>query len=283
MSDLNNEVYSREAYDAAEQKIGEAKDRILPDASVEELKSAVGDREQAEGERGHLHDLAWDEALKIHEDYGQILTKEAGVAQEKADFRREKLGITEEKEVEQEKPFAWEVTEIPKLPGKKILLSETMTGGKTKEVLEAELKDACTGGIYDRAQEMTEEILASEEFKKYTERTEKVQFVRARVGDLGFTNNPTTDQLWARIKEIGELCQKTDALDIRIADKDQPLNEWYSVAMEPISDPDGYSDVFALARHVNGFHLGYDWTNPDSKWDLDYSIVFRLRKVSQES
>lgn len=68
MSDLNNEVYSREAYDAAEQK-----------------------SQTAEGEKGRLEGMAWDEALRLNEEYDQLWAKKEEAEKAVADFRRGKL------------------------------------------------------------------------------------------------------------------------------------------------------------------------------------------------
>lgn len=101
-----NEEYSREAYDEAEKGIEEAKNRINPEATDEELKSAVGDRQASQERRGRLHEMAWDEALEINKQYDALYAQKEQIDQEIADFRREKLGYGEEKaqETEQKEP-----------------------------------------------------------------------------------------------------------------------------------------------------------------------------------
>lgn len=233
--------------------------------------------EQTERIKSNLENLTWDEALKIHQEYGDLLAKQDQVKSEVADFRREKLGITEEKESELEKPFAWKVAEIPELPGKKILISEIVVGGKTREALEEELENVCSGGITDRGQEAIEKILTSKEFEDYSRLTEKVRLVRVIVKDLGFSSKPNVPELLGRIERIGELCRRTDALDLRIDDKDQPLDEWYDIAMEPFPKSNEFSNFFSLGRDDNGVKLDSYSRSVYSvtKVDLDDSIVFR--------
>lgn len=90
--------YSREAYEEAEEKIEEAKDRINPEASTDDLRQAVEDRGRAEEDKGHLHESAQDEALELNKQYDELYAKKDQIAQEIADFRREKLGMEEPKE-----------------------------------------------------------------------------------------------------------------------------------------------------------------------------------------
>ncbi|MHB1086553.1 MAG: hypothetical protein ACYCZ0_02280 [Minisyncoccota bacterium] len=110
--------------------------------------------------------------------------------------------------------------------------------------------------------------------------------------DLGFTENPTTTELfdvkrladWSAANLGGyviELCPAEVGPHLAIQYKDQPNGEVLWVAMERIPDSDGRPDVFVVERYDDGtLWLRNDWASPDVRWHLAHRIVFRLRKVS---
>jgi len=111
--------YSREVFNKAETDIKEAKGRIDPNAPVEELRAAVDDRASAEARKGHLHEMAWGEALELNKQYDELYARKEQVEKEIADFRKEKLGMAEEErvaEAEQKEPtleqWAWAYAEM---------------------------------------------------------------------------------------------------------------------------------------------------------------------------
>jgi len=109
--------------------------------------------------------------------------------------------------------------------------------------------------------------------------TEILDLVRLRVRDLGFTSRPpTTTELFARAKEFGlDLCPPETGPFLRLADKDQSLG-WCYIGMEPVTDSDGFPDVFSLARYGGELWLRSIWADPDYQWDLGIQFVFRVRK-----
>jgi hypothetical protein len=108
----------------------------------------------------------------------------------------------------------------------------------------------------------------------------QVKFARAKIRDLGFTKNPTTRDVWARIQELGHsLCEPGDGPAIRLALTDQSRGDYFWVAMEQITDSDGDPFVFYVYRLDGGERwLHARWGDPDIEWDFDDEIVFRLRK-----
>lgn len=107
----------------------------------------------------------------------------------------------------------------------------------------------------------------------------KIKLGWITVRDLGFTEMPTTPELLARIKEVGDLCPAEVGPHLRLADADQPRGTWYWVAMEPITDSGGYPGVFFVERNVVGERwLFADCAKPDGRWDLGNVVVFLLRK-----
>jgi hypothetical protein len=112
---------------------------------------------------------------------------------------------------------------------------------------------------------------------------EDLALVKLQVSDLGFTTNPTTDQLYARALELGlELCPAETGPHLRLQDTTQSPG-WCRIAMKPIADHSSRPHVFRLGRGGGGLHLGNDWAGPPGQWGLDVQFVFRLRKVPAEA
>jgi hypothetical protein len=105
--------------------------------------------------------------------------------------------------------------------------------------------------------------------------------VRLKVSDLGFGNNyPTTDQIYKRAKELGlELCPAEVGPQYRLQYKNQPMNEWLYVGMEPIADPYGNPNVFLLEHYTRGLWLSNSWAKPDREWRPEDEFVFGLASL----
>jgi hypothetical protein len=124
----------------------------------------------------------------------------------------------------------------------------------------------------------TEDIMSQPGWKQGERET--VCFARVIIRDLGFTKNPTTAQVWARILELGHsLCEPADGPAIRLALGDQSRNDEFWLAMRQIGGSDGGLGIFSVVRFDGGGQwLDTDWVGPDDEWDLEDVIVFRLRK-----
>ena len=123
------------------------------------------------------------------------------------------------------------------------------------------------------------------------ERDETFETVTLEVRDLftpdelrAFGNRlPTTNDVFdsRRLARLGiDRCPSTAAAAI-ITDHDATLQSgrWEYLAMEPISDRDGYPLVFRAVRYDDGsLGLGHVWAHPDYTWYLGSRVVFRLRK-----
>lgn len=159
-------------------------------------------------------------------------------------------------------------------PETRIHRSKLEIGGKTKKELERELKEKKIN-IGGYAQDM----LDSSDFTTL-ENPEQIQTIRLKVRDLGFRSNPTTDELYARAKELGlELCSAEVGPHQRLKDMEQPLNDWYWIAMKQIADRGGDPYVFSLEHHEGGLWLSSPWAKPTSEWYLDRELVFCSRKL----
>ncbi len=143
-------------------------------------------------------------------------------------------------------------------------------GGKSKNQLLKELQSGFN--VYGS----TEDIMGAPSWKPG--KREQVKFACVKIRELGFTKNPTTTALWARIRDVAALCEPYDGPAIRLALKDQPYDECFWCAMEQITDTYGSAYVFILKRVTSKPRLCTGWAPPDNAWNLDNRVVFRLRK-----
>lgn len=123
------------------------------------------------------------------------------------------------------------------------------------------------------------DIMPQPAFTTLPKPTTTLDLVWITVRDLGFDEEPTTEELFHRIKEVGDLCPAEVGPHLRLADKDQQCGSWYWVAMDPITDSDGNSNVWRVGRNVDGARwLDASYAHPRGRWGLDFVIVFVLRK-----
>lgn len=163
-------------------------------------------------------------------------------------------------------------------PEARIRRSQLEIGGKTAQKLERELEQK-NFKIYDYARDM----LQSRDFTTL-KNPEQIDLVRLKVQDLGFTSGTTTDQIYTRAQELGlELCPAEVGPHQRLKDIDQPMGDYYQIAMKQITDRDGGPGVFGLERRAGGLWLHSNWALPGSKWRPGRGFVFRLRKSSPAS
>lgn len=119
---------------------------------------------------------------------------------------------------------------------------------------------------------------------KFSTKKEKIDLVVLKVSDLGFTTRTRYADIIAKAKEMGyDLCPPEVGPLLRIQYKDQPSNEWITIAMEPIAGRGGDPGVFTLARFGDGLWLGRSWAGPDDEWRPDDEFAFRLRKGNLKS
>ena len=108
----------------------------------------------------------------------------------------------------------------------------------------------------------------------------EVDLVKVTVGELGFKDGARRDQIYDRVKELGlEICPPEVGPQLRLQYKDQPLDEWILIGMEPIRSSGGVLGVFGVEHNDVGFWLGGDYGGPDDVWRTDCQWVFvRPRK-----
>lgn len=158
-------------------------------------------------------------------------------------------------------------------PEGRIRKMETTIGGKDKNQLLKELKQKKID-VSDWAKQMMDN-------KNFTtsKKPEKIILMRLTVKDIGFPDGATTQEIYNRVKELGlELCPAETGPNLRLNYLDQPLAEWFWIAMKQITDSGGDPGMFGLDRVAGGLWLDGSWASPGSGWDSGSRFVFRLRK-----
>ena len=159
-------------------------------------------------------------------------------------------------------------------PEGKIQKYETTIGGKTKDELVSELQQK---DIY--VADWAKDLLNSKDFET-SKSAEELDLVRVSVGDLGFPNGATTDQIYARASEFGlELCPAEVGPHLRLQ---SDISDYTYIAMKQIAaaSRDGSPLVFDLRRDGAELELNADSAKPSHRWGADDQFIFRLRKDS---
>lgn len=112
-----------------------------------------------------------------------------------------------------------------------------------------------------------------------------IDLVSLRVGDLGLTGIPMTEQVYKRARQLGlHLCPAEVGPHMRLNYAEQPWDEYLHIGMEPIFDSNGYPRVFDLGLGFEGQWLNGPWMYPEDQWeDPDYKFVFRLSPPASET
>lgn len=163
-------------------------------------------------------------------------------------------------------------------PEGKIRRQKVEIGGKTKEQLQQELKQ---NGV--NVTSFAKHMMKSPDFTTLPV-AQMLDTVRLKVGDLGLSGYPTTDQVYRKAQELGlDIGPPEVGPQYRLQYTDQPLGEWFYIGMEQITDSYGLPDVFRLARLGGGLWLGDGWADPGGKWDPNEGFVFSLRKSETQN
>lgn len=172
----------------------------------------------------------------------------------------------------QELGKVWEVLKKPDVE-----MIPMMIGGKTKD----ELKTALLANSY-RISDSANEILDHSDFFTLPQ-SEPVGFIRLPVGDFGFTDPATTDQIFAKAEDLGlELCPPEVGPWYRIHTPNQPMGEYAYIGMRPIVGVDGDPCVFVVEHDRKGRSLNYEFARPDETWPSGCRFLFRLPLLNPE-
>ncbi len=114
-----------------------------------------------------------------------------------------------------------------------------------------------------------------------SENIEKIDTVRLKVSDLGFTSSPTTDEIYEKAEKLGlELCPAETGSHLRLKWINQSLNDYLWIAMKQIIGSGRYPSVFNVVRVGGGkAWRGGDGAGPASGWGLGDGFLFRFRKL----
>lgn len=157
-------------------------------------------------------------------------------------------------------------------PERKIRREKAEIGGKTSRQIQNELNQA---GI--NISSYAKDMLENSDFTTLNN-PEEIDLVRLTVADLSLSGYPTTDEIYARAKELDlELCP-AELGPHYLLQRDIPLGDWRYVGMKQITDAFGDPHVFGLVRFGVGLWLRGDWAHPDYGWRSEYQFLFRLRK-----
>lgn len=175
------------------------------------------------------------------------------------------------------------------LRGRFIRTMSIQIGGVSKDDLIAQL------GTANREVSGYAESMMNHKLFTTLAEPEPIMLIDLCPADLGFTENPTTTELfdvkrlaaWSEANLDGyvlDLCPAETGPHLAIQYKDQPKGEVLWIAMDRIPDSDGDPGVFGVERRDDGeLWLDFGWADLGDRWDLDHRIVFRLRKLSSAS
>ena len=168
-------------------------------------------------------------------------------------------------------------------PNGRIEKAEATIGTKTKEEIISELNAKETSNnpqekiyISDDARVM----LQKPEFI-VNSKSEKLNLIKLKVRDLGFSGSATTDQIYKRAEELGlELCPPEVGPHLRlnyekVFSREQAKGEYLRIAMKQITDSNGNPNVFNVNRYDDGERwLGSYWAKPDNSGLPENEFVF---------
>jgi len=163
-----------------------------------------------------------------------------------------------------------------KFPEGKIERIHLMVGGKSVQEYELEMdkenKQITNDNDRFRIGDWAKQILPKVKTSKQSQETE---IIRLSVADLGFTKAARYDELCKKAKELGlELCPAEVGPALRLELKDQPMGDYFRVAMEPLAYSGGVLELFNVDRNEDGRWLNTSNGYPDIQWFPENSFVF---------
>ncbi len=151
-------------------------------------------------------------------------------------------------------------------PDKKIFTYELKTDSSMQNAEQAKEKLESKGiWVGDYGKDLLDKTEYSKEQKQY-------RLVQFTVGQLGFPQGATTDQIYATAQELGlKLCPAEVGPQLRLSYSGKDLK---FIAMKQISDRDSSPNVFYLSSGDSRLSLGADRADPSCKWYSDRRFVF---------
>lgn len=151
-------------------------------------------------------------------------------------------------------------------PDKKIFIYELKTDASIQSSEQAKEKLESQGiFISDYGKDLLDKTEYSKEQKQY-------KLVQFTVGQLGFPQGATTDQIYAKAEELGlKLCPAEVGPQLRLSYSGK---DWKPIAMKQISGRRGNPLVFSLYSGVSGLKLNANYADPSDEWHSDCQFVF---------
>ncbi|MGI8420140.1 MAG: hypothetical protein ACR2LN_05875, partial [Candidatus Levyibacteriota bacterium] len=85
--------------------------------------------------------------------------------------------------------------------------------------------------------------------------------------------------LYKKAQELGlDLCPAEVGPRMRLAEINQPIGDYYWIAMKQLAGSYGRPSVFSVGRRESAPWLGGGWATPGSGWDPESEFVLSLRK-----
>jgi len=146
----------------------------------------------------------------------------------------------------------------------KLLTDPTFNKDNAKTIIESKGKVVSEWG---------QQLIEKTEFSKEQQEYNLVQFT---VGQLGFPDGATTDQIYTRAIELGlELCPPEVGPQLRHVYEGK---DWKLIAMKQIADSFGSLNVFNLDSGDDRLKLYGNNAKPSERWVADDRWVFRFSK-----
>ena len=162
-------------------------------------------------------------------------------------------------------------------PEGRIRIESLVIGGRSKEQLLEDLRQA-----HIKVSPYAEDMIKSKDFTTLKNQ-QIIKIVRLKVRDLGLKDGGTTNQVFASGDEVGlDSCPSETGVYQRLKDRNQPLGEWYDIAMKPIADHGGHPSVFHLNCRGDGLWLLVDLAGPARHWYPESGLVFSLSKLDSK-
>lgn len=151
-------------------------------------------------------------------------------------------------------------------PDKKIFTYELKTDSSIQSSEHAKAKlESKAIWVGDYAKDFLDKTEYSKEQKQY-------KLVQFTVGQLGFPQGATTDQIYAKAEELGlKLCPAEVGPQLRLS---YPGKDLKFIAMNQISGRVGDPRVFRLGSGASGLELSARSADPSRRWSSDYQFVF---------
>ena len=105
--------------------------------------------------------------------------------------------------------------------------------------------------------------------------TRTLALVDVAVEDLGFKDDTRYDVICAKALKFNlQRCPEEVGPVLRLLYRDQPMDEWLRIAMDPVVGPDGRYYIFGIERNDGGSWLVGDCGASEGFWRRNSRFIF---------